>query len=56
MEVGIKAGLLRGAIIGLGNIAVHGHLPGWLTRRDIEIVAVMHARRRPEYWKSRVRA
>ena len=20
---------LRGAVIGLGNVAVHGHLPGW---------------------------
>ena len=30
---------LRGAIIGLGNVAVHGHLPGWLERPDIEIVA-----------------
>jgi predicted dehydrogenase len=31
--------MLRGAIIGLGNVAIHGHLPGWLARRDIEIVA-----------------
>ena len=31
---------LRGAIIGLGNVAVHGHLPGWLARDDVEIVAV----------------
>ncbi len=30
---------LRGAIIGLGNVAVHGHLPGWLAREDVEIVA-----------------
>ena len=30
---------LRGAIIGLGNVAVHGHLPGWLARKDVEIVA-----------------
>ena len=30
---------LRGAIIGLGNVAVHGHLPGWLERPDVEIVA-----------------
>ena len=31
--------MLRGAIIGLGNVAVYGHLPGWLGRHDIEIVA-----------------
>jgi len=29
----------RGALIGLGNVAVHGHLPGWQARRDCEIVA-----------------
>src|SRR5262245_43760997 len=32
--------MLRGAIIGLGNVALHGHLPGWLSRADIVIVAV----------------
>ncbi len=31
--------ILRGAIIGLGNVAVHGHLPGWLARSDVKIVA-----------------
>ena len=35
--------MLRGAIIGLGNVAVHGHLPGWRSRRDIEIVAATDA-------------
>lgn len=30
---------LRGAIIGLGNVAMHGHLPGWLARRDVALVA-----------------
>src|SRR5215831_1966304 len=29
--------MLRGGIIGLGNVAVHGHLPGWLSRGDVEI-------------------
>src|SRR5258705_34507 len=29
----------RGALIGLGNVAVHGHLPGWRARGDCEIVA-----------------
>jgi Predicted dehydrogenases and related proteins len=30
---------LRGAIVGLGNVAVHGHLPAWLARGDVELVA-----------------
>lgn len=30
---------LRGAVIGLGNVAVHGHLPGWRERVDSVIVA-----------------
>lgn len=30
----------RGAVIGFGNVAVHGHLPGWFGRADVEIVAV----------------
>ncbi|MGH7347354.1 MAG: hypothetical protein ACREK4_20785, partial [Candidatus Rokuibacteriota bacterium] len=37
----------RGAIIGLGNVALHGHLPGWRRRRDVEIVAVTDARPEP---------
>ncbi len=36
--------MLRGAIVGLGNVAVHGHLPGWLRRRDVEIVAATDLR------------
>ena len=35
---------MRGGIIGLGNVAVHGHLPGWLERQDAEIVAVSDTR------------
>lgn len=31
---------LRGAIIGFGNVAEHGHLPAWRARRDMAIVAV----------------
>ena len=31
---------LRGAIIGLGNVAVAVHLPGWRRRHGVEIVAV----------------
>lgn len=33
----------RGAIVGLGNVAVHAHLPGWLGRGDVEIVAATDA-------------
>jgi predicted dehydrogenase len=32
--------MLRGAIIGLGNVALDGHLPGWVSREGVEIVAV----------------
>jgi predicted dehydrogenase len=32
--------MLRGAIIGAGNVALHAHLPGWLSRHDVAIVAV----------------
>lgn len=32
---------LRGAIIGFGKVAEHGHVPGWRGSRDFEIVAVM---------------
>jgi len=31
---------LRGAISGFGQVAALGHLPGWRTRADVEIVAV----------------
>src|SRR4029450_5968149 len=34
----------RGALIGLGNVAPRGHLPGWRRRRDVEIVAGTDAR------------
>jgi predicted dehydrogenase len=36
--------MLRGAVIGLGNVAIHGHLPGWLGRSDVRIVAAADAR------------
>ena len=35
--------MLRGAIIGLGNVALHGHLPGWRSRRDVELAAATDA-------------
>lgn len=35
--------MLRGGLIGLGNVAVHGHLPGWGRRADARIVAVTDA-------------
>jgi predicted dehydrogenase len=31
---------LRGAIIGFGAVAAEGHIPGWATRPEIQIVAV----------------
>jgi predicted dehydrogenase len=36
--------MLRGAVIGLGNVAIHGHLPGWLGRPDVRIAAAADAR------------
>jgi predicted dehydrogenase len=35
---------LRGALLGAGNVAVNGHLPGWKERSDVEIVAAADAR------------
>jgi predicted dehydrogenase len=32
--------MLRGAMVGFGNVAVHGHVPGWVARSDVQIVAV----------------
>lgn len=42
--------MLRGAFLGFGNVAVHGHVPGWLKRSDVELVAVSDTdeTRRPE--------
>ncbi len=42
--------MLRGAIIGLGNVAVRAHLSGWAGRDDVEIVAAADTNpaRRPE--------
>jgi predicted dehydrogenase len=31
--------VLRGALIGVGNAALHGHLPGWRRRPDVTLVA-----------------
>jgi predicted dehydrogenase len=36
--------MLHGAVIGLGNVAVHGHLPGWLGRPDVRIAAAADSR------------
>jgi len=36
--------MLRGAVLGLGNVALHGHVPGWRGRADVEIVAAADAR------------
>jgi predicted dehydrogenase len=35
--------VLRGALIGFGNVAAKGHLPGWQSRNDVEIVAATDA-------------
>jgi predicted dehydrogenase len=32
---------LRGALIGFGSVAEHGHLPAWLARDDMHLVAVV---------------
>src|SRR5712691_12298246 len=49
--------MLRGAMIGFGNVAVHGHLPGWLGRRDALIVAVTDAEpARQAEWAARLPA
>ena len=36
--------MLRGALLGAGNVAVNGHLPAWLECEDVEIVAAADAR------------
>ncbi|HEY3204813.1 MAG TPA: Gfo/Idh/MocA family oxidoreductase [Thermoanaerobaculia bacterium] len=36
--------MLRGAILGVGHVAVHGHLPGWKVRDDVSLVAAADAR------------
>jgi predicted dehydrogenase len=36
--------VLRGAIVGLGNVAVQAHLPGWAGRDDVEIVGATDTR------------
>lgn len=36
--------MLRGALIGVGNVAVHGHLPGWKASDQVDIVAAADAR------------
>jgi predicted dehydrogenase len=35
--------MLRGGLVGLGNVAAHGHVPGWRRRTDARIVAVTDA-------------
>ncbi|MEP6994354.1 MAG: Gfo/Idh/MocA family oxidoreductase, partial [Acidobacteriota bacterium] len=36
--------MLKGALLGVGNVAVGGHLPGWRSRAGVEIVAGADAR------------
>jgi len=35
--------VLRGAFIGFGNVAAKGHLPGWQSVKDVQIVAATDA-------------
>ncbi|HEY1780770.1 MAG TPA: Gfo/Idh/MocA family oxidoreductase [Roseiarcus sp.] len=35
--------MLKGAFIGFGNVAANGHMPGWLARDDVRIVAATDA-------------
>jgi predicted dehydrogenase len=35
--------VLKGAFIGFGNVAAKGHVPGWLARDDVRIVAATDA-------------
>ena len=36
--------MLKGAILGVGNVALEGHLPAWIERGDVDIVAAADAR------------
>jgi predicted dehydrogenase len=36
--------MLRGGLIGLGNVALHGHLPGWRRRLDVAFVGATDVR------------
>ncbi len=36
--------MIRGAILGAGNVALSGHLPGWLARADVAITAAADPR------------
>lgn len=36
--------MLRGGLVGVGHVAVNGHLPGWLGRPDVVLVAAADGR------------
>jgi len=36
--------MLKGALLGFGHVAAEGHVPGWLARQDVAIVAAADAR------------
>ena len=40
IETKARLSVLRGAISGFGEVAAQAHLPGWLTRSEVSIVAV----------------
>ena len=35
---------LRGALLGAGNVALNAHVPGWLARPEVELVAAADVR------------
>jgi len=35
---------MRGALLGVGRVALHGHVPGWRERSDVKIVAAADSR------------
>src|SRR5262249_31376051 len=35
---------MRGALLGVGRVAIHGHVPGWRERDDVKIVAAADLR------------
>jgi predicted dehydrogenase len=35
---------MRGALLGVGRVALHGHVPGWRERDDVKIVAAADSR------------
>src|SRR5258706_3586101 len=45
---------LRGAVLGVGNVALQAHVPGWLARPEVELVAAADVNGGREAFLSRV--